>query len=356
MDRSCRGSPPTGRRLRDGQEIPGDQGSAAHQPSIDIGLREQFRGVVGLDAAPVQEGQRIGDSSIARGHFATDEGMHGLRLGRGGGQPGADGPDRLVGDDRALERLRARQVEHGFQLLEDAELGLPVPALLLGLTHAEHRDQACVLGRDELAGHEFAALVVVLPALAMAHQAIACTHVDQHRRRDFAGIGALLVAADVLRAEGHAVSERVPLGAMIEVPAAAFALESFIDLVDFLSIGTNDLVQYLLAADRNNEALAELYTPLHPAVIRLVRDVIRLAHARGKSVAVCGEMAGDPAFTPLLLALGLSEFSLHPGTLLEVRRRIRECDLATLKKRVPALMRARDRSDIEDWVARACAQ
>jgi phosphotransferase system enzyme I (PtsI) len=158
-----------------------------------------------------------------------------------------------------------------------------------------------------------------------------------------------------LRTQGYEIADYVPLGAMIEVPAAAIALPGYIGKLDFLSIGTNDLVQYLLAADRNNEALAELYTPLHPAVIRLVRDVIRLAHARGKSVAVCGEMAGDPTFTPLLLALGLSEFSLHPGTLLEVRRRIRECDLATLKKRVPALMRARDRSDIEAWVARACA-
>ena len=157
-----------------------------------------------------------------------------------------------------------------------------------------------------------------------------------------------------LRTQGYEIADYVPLGAMIEVPAAALALPGYIGKIDFLSIGTNDLVQYLLAADRNNEALVDLYTPLHPAVIRLVRDVIRLAHARGKSVAVCGEMAGDPAFTPLLLALGLQEFSLHPGTLLEVRRRIRECDLATLKKRAPSLMRARDRSDIEAWVERAC--
>ena len=157
-----------------------------------------------------------------------------------------------------------------------------------------------------------------------------------------------------LRSQGFEIADYVPLGAMIEVPAAALALPGYIGKLDFLSIGTNDLVQYLLAADRNNEALVDLYTPLHPAVIRLVRDVIRLADAHGKSVAVCGEMAGDPAFTPLLLALGLKEFSLHPGTLLEVRRRIRGCDLATLRKRTPSLMRARDRSDIEAWVERAC--
>ena len=157
------------------------------------------------------------------------------------------------------------------------------------------------------------------------------------------------VALD-LRREGHEIAEHVPLGAMIEVPAAAIALPSFIGAIDFLSIGTNDLIQYLLAADRNNEALGELYTPLHPAVLRLIRDVIRLARARGKSVAVCDEMAGDPAFAPLLLALGLEEFSLHPATLLELRRAIRGLDLAALRARAPALLRARDRKAIEAWL------
>ncbi|QDH69331.1 phosphoenolpyruvate--protein phosphotransferase [Marilutibacter alkalisoli] len=156
--------------------------------------------------------------------------------------------------------------------------------------------------------------------------------------------------AGVLRAEGHAITDRIPLGAMIEVPAAAIALSSFIDEVDFLSIGTNDLVQYLLAADRINESLGELYTPLHPAVIRILRDVIRLAHAREVPVSVCGEMAGDAAFAPLLLALGLLEFSLHPGTLLELRRAIRSHDLSELRAAAPALLRARDRDGIERWL------
>ena len=86
------------------------------------------------------------------------------------------------------------------------------------------------------------------------------------------------------------------------------------------------------------------------AVIRLLHDVIRLARARGKPVAVCGEMAGDAAFVPLLLALGLEEFSLHPATLLEVRRAIRDCDLGALRARAPALLRARDRKSIETWL------
>jgi phosphotransferase system enzyme I (PtsI) len=117
-----------------------------------------------------------------------------------------------------------------------------------------------------------------------------------------------------------------------------------------VSIGTKDLLQYLLAADRNNEALGDLYTPLHPALLRLLSTVIRTARARGRSAAVCGEMAGDAALTPLLLALGLEEFSLHPATLLEVRQAIRGSDLGTLRARAGALLRARDRRRIEDWV------
>ncbi|MEO6138828.1 MAG: phosphoenolpyruvate--protein phosphotransferase [Luteimonas sp.] len=153
-----------------------------------------------------------------------------------------------------------------------------------------------------------------------------------------------------LRTEGCETAEHIPLGAMIEVPAAAIALPAFIDTVDFLSIGTNDLVQYLLAADRNNEALGDLYTPLHPAVLRLLRSVIAVSNKRNKPIAVCGEMAADPLFSPLLLALGLCELSLHPATLLEVRRTIRQCDLGALRARAPALLRARDREGIEKWM------
>lgn len=159
--------------------------------------------------------------------------------------------------------------------------------------------------------------------------------------------------AELLRAEGHEVAEHIPFGAMIEVPAAAIALESFIDLVDFLSIGTNDLVQYLLAADRNNEAVGELYSPLHPAVVRLLAHILRTGQAYNIPVAVCGEIAGDPLMTRLLLALGLTEFSLHPGTLLEVRRAVRESDLSVLQAMAPKLLQARDRRGIERWIEKA---
>jgi phosphoenolpyruvate-protein phosphotransferase (PTS system enzyme I) len=153
-----------------------------------------------------------------------------------------------------------------------------------------------------------------------------------------------------LREAGHEVAEDIPFGAMIEVPAAAIALPSLIGAVDFISIGTNDLVQYLLAADRGNEALGDLATPMHPAVLRLLHDTIATARAHDKPVAVCGEMAGDALFVPVLLALGLEEFSLHPATLLEVRRAIRAQSLSELRKRAPALLRARDRMAIEKWL------
>jgi len=156
--------------------------------------------------------------------------------------------------------------------------------------------------------------------------------------------------AAILRNDGHEVAENIPVGAMIEVPAAAIALETFIDQVDFLSIGTNDLVQYLLAADRNNEAVSELYSPLHPAVLRLLAHVIDTARRNDTPVAVCGEIAGDARMTALLLALGLTEFSLHPATLLEVRRAIREVDLAALRLQAPQLLAARDRRGIERWI------
>ena len=153
-----------------------------------------------------------------------------------------------------------------------------------------------------------------------------------------------------LRSEGHEISDFIALGTMIEVPAAAIALPGFIGAVDFVSIGTNDLVQYLLAADRNNEALGDLYSPLHPALVRLLHDVIRIAQRRGKPVTVCGEIAGDAALVPLLLALGLEEFSLHPATLLEVRRAIRHADHAQLRSRSASLLRANTRNSIERWL------
>ncbi|MEZ5483960.1 MAG: phosphoenolpyruvate--protein phosphotransferase [Lysobacteraceae bacterium] len=155
-----------------------------------------------------------------------------------------------------------------------------------------------------------------------------------------------------LRTEGHEITDHLELGAMIEVPAAALALPRMIADMEFISIGTNDLVQYLLAADRNNDALGDLYSPLHPAVLRLLHDVIKLGHKHGRRVLVCGEIAADPAMTRLLLALGLTDFSLHPGSMLEVRQIIRDSDHHDLRRHASALLRAPDREAIERAMSR----
>ena len=122
----------------------------------------------------------------------------------------------------------------------------------------------------------------------------------------------------------------VKLGAMIEVPAAALSLRLFLRYFDYLSIGTNDLTQYTLAIDRADESVANLYDQLHPAVLRLVADTIAEGARLGKPVAVCGEMAGDPDMTRLLLGLGLRSFSMHPSQILQVKQEVLRADVSKL--------------------------
>lgn len=123
----------------------------------------------------------------------------------------------------------------------------------------------------------------------------------------------------------------VQVGAMIEIPAAALSLRTFLKYFDFLSIGTNDLIQYTLAIDRADESVAHLYDPCHPAVLRLVADTIAECRRQGKGVSVCGEMAGDIAFTRLLLGLGLRSFSMHPAQILAVKQEVLRADAGRLE-------------------------
>ena len=123
----------------------------------------------------------------------------------------------------------------------------------------------------------------------------------------------------------------VKVGAMIEVPAAALSVKMFLRHFDYLSIGTNDLIQYTLAIDRADELVAHLYDPLHPAVLRLLADTIVESRAQGKGVSVCGEMAGDPAMTRLLLGLGLRSFSMHPTQILAVKQEVIRADASRLE-------------------------
>ena len=134
----------------------------------------------------------------------------------------------------------------------------------------------------------------------------------------------------------------VRLGAMIEIPAAALTVPVFLKYFDFLSIGTNDLTQYTLAIDRSDEAVAHLYDPCHPAVLRLVADTIAECNARGKGVSVCGEMAGDVHMTRLLLGLGLRSFSMHPSQILAVKQQVLRADTAKLKLWAQEVMQSED--------------
>jgi len=134
----------------------------------------------------------------------------------------------------------------------------------------------------------------------------------------------------------------VRLGAMIEIPAAALTVKLFLRYFDFLSIGTNDLIQYTLAIDRADEAVAHLYDPCHPAVLRLVADTIAECQRQGKGVTVCGEMAGDVAMTRLLLGLGLRSFSMHPSQILAVKQQILRSDTAKLAVWAAQVMESED--------------
>jgi len=125
-----------------------------------------------------------------------------------------------------------------------------------------------------------------------------------------------------LVASGEEVADRIEVGMMIEIPSAAVSADLFASEADFFSVGTNDLIQYTMAADRMNETVSYLYQPYHPSVLRLIRHVIDAAHAAGKWVGVCGEMAGDLTAIPLLLGLGLDEFSMSAGSILPARERI----------------------------------
>ena len=144
-----------------------------------------------------------------------------------------------------------------------------------------------------------------------------------------------------LRARAQAYVD-VAIGAMIEVPAAALMLPSLLKYFDFVSIGTNDLIQYTLAIDRADEAVSHLYDPWHPAVLRLIAQTIAKANELGKEVSVCGEMAGDPAFTELLLGMGLRSFSMHPTQVSSIKKRILRVDASVWSRHVDLICEADD--------------
>jgi phosphotransferase system enzyme I (PtsI) len=163
-------------------------------------------------------------------------------------------------------------------------------------------------------------------------------------------------AEAALSADGIAFAKGIPLGGMIEVPAAALAADAFSRELDFLSIGTNDLIQYTLAIDRVDDEVNYLYDPLHPAILRLIQMVITAGQQAGIPVSMCGEMAGDPRYIPLLIGMGLREFSMQPGSLLIAKELLLQLDAAKLARQTRKLMKHLGEQDFEQQLLNICTR
>ncbi len=271
-------------------EMPEDAQHALKAGALGVGLfRSEFLFMGRHGKLPDEEEQY-------QAYKRAVEGMQGLPVTIRTVDVGADKPlDESVRDDAHLNpALGLRAIR--WSLADPAMFLTQLRAILRAAAHGKVR--------------------LLIPMLAHAseiRQTLA--HVDQARAQ--------------LDRRGLAYGP-VQLGAMIEIPAAALSLQLFLKYFDFLSIGTNDLIQYTLAIDRADESVAHLYDPLHPAVLRLVADTIAECRAQGKDVSVCGEMAGDVTLTRLLLGLGLRSFSMHPAQILAVKQEILRSDTSKL--------------------------
>ncbi|WP_322010402.1 phosphoenolpyruvate--protein phosphotransferase [Paraburkholderia sp. J12] len=224
-----------------------------------------------------------------------------------------------VGADKPLEAMTAAD---GYETAANPALGLR--AIRWSLSEPQ---MFLTQLRAILRASAFGTVKILIPMLAHAQQ------IDQT-------LDLIREAKRQLDDAGLVYDPNVQVGAMIEIPAAALSLPMFLRRLDFLSIGTNDLIQYTLAIDRADNAVADLYDPLHPAVLQLISLTLREAKRAGVPVSVCGEMAGDPALTRLLLGMGLTEFSMHPSQLLVVKQEILRSQLKTLEKPVADVLAA----------------
>ena len=243
-------------------------------------------------------------------------------------------PDRPVtirtfdlGADKALDRSHSRVEPNPALGLRAVRYSLAEPKMFMTQLRALMR--ASVHGQ----------LQVMVPMLAHAQE------IDQTLKL-------IDKAKEELRAEKVKFNESVPIGGMIEIPAAALALGMFIRRLSFLSIGTNDLIQYTLAIDRSDEAVVHLYDPLHPAVLKLVAGTISAGARFGMPVSVCGEMAGDPEYTLLLLGMGLRNFSMHPSNILEIKQQVLRADLGELAPKVQRILKMDEQARVREAVER----
>ncbi|HLX81603.1 MAG TPA: phosphoenolpyruvate--protein phosphotransferase [Burkholderiales bacterium] len=193
--------------------------------------------------------------------------------------------------------------------------------------------------RAILRATKFGRVRILLPMLAHAHE------IEQ-------SLAMVKQAKQQLDDKGVAYDKSVEVGGMIEVPAAALALPMFMRRLDFLSIGTNDLIQYTLAIDRTDDAVAHLYDPLHPAVLHLIAHTIQAANRGGTPIAVCGEMAGEPSLTRLLLGFGLRNFSMHAQQLLSIKERVLRTNLAEAQPLAQRVLRQSDPAKTRELLAK----
>ena len=214
-----------------------------------------------------------------------------------------------IGADKPLER------QERFEKAQDTHLN---PALGLRAIRWSLADPAMFLTqlRAILRASSFGQIKLLIPML--------CAVGEIHQTL------ALIKQAKADLDERGMTYNDIKIGAMIEIPAAALMLPTFLKYFDFLSIGTNDLIQYTLAIDRADEAVAHMYDPLHPAVLQLISNTIKECRAQGKEVSVCGEMAGDVSLTRLLLGMGLRSFSMHPAQILTVKQQVLRTDTSKL--------------------------
>ena len=191
--------------------------------------------------------------------------------------------------------------------------------------------------RAILRASKYGKVKILVPMLSHAHE------ID-------ATLAAVQQAKQSLREQKIAFDETIEVGGMIEIPAAALAIGMFLRRLDFLSIGTNDLIQYTLAIDRSDEQVSNLYDPLHPAVLMLIAHTIYSGDKAGLPVSVCGELAGDPSLTRLLLGMGLRTFSMHPAQILEVKQHVLKSDVSEIAPVVRKILRYSEPEKIREQI------
>ena len=252
--------------------------------------------------------------------------------------------DDLPGEDEQFEAYRhVAQAMHGLPVtirtldlgadktVNGAARGGPNPAMglrAIRLCLAEPQMFLTQL-RAILRASNYGKIRLLIPMLAHAHE------IEQ-------ALAMIAQSKQVLDEQNLPYDRGIEIGGMIEVPAAALALGVFVRKLNFLSIGTNDLIQYTLAIDRTDDSVSHLYNPLHPAVLHLIAHTIRTGARMKVPVAVCGEMAGDVTLTRLLLGFGLRQFSMHPANLLTIKQQVLKSDLGDLIRLANSILRADD--------------